>query len=38
VVAHHRGGGVEEEGDIGVGFGFEEVVQEVDVVAPAGFD
>jgi hypothetical protein len=38
VVAHHRRGGVEQLGDLRVGFGLEGLVEEVRVVAAAGFD
>lgn len=38
VVAHDGCGFVEQLGDFGVGLVFEEFGQELDVVAPAGFD
>lgn len=38
VVPHDGGGLVEEPGDFGVFLVFEELGQEFDVVAPAGFD
>lgn len=38
VVPHDGGGLVEEPGDFGVLFLFEELGQEFDIVAPAGFD
>lgn len=38
VVAHDGRGLVEEPGDFGVGLVFEELGQELDVVAAAGFD
>ncbi len=38
MVAHYRGGVVEQPGDLGVGFAIEELLEEVGVVAAASGD